>query len=279
MKAKPGEAMLMAYLFNELEGEEKRAVEEYLADNPEAKAEFAALARVQALLSTVKDKEVIAPPLVMGNSHTSLWRQSYIRVPLSIAASLLVVMLAAFALDLRVSYRANELRMTFGEATPTPQAIQPLSPEQIQQMITTTVTQNNQQLQAGWESSQHQWSEAVKKTLASAGNQNLDALVTRAAQATEAQVRDYVLSMQTENAKMVKDYMTLTSNEQAKYIEELLVDFGKYLDQQRKNDFQALQTRLSSIEQNTDLFKQETEQILSTIITSVEGSNKNLKNY
>jgi endonuclease III len=279
MKAKPGEAMLMAYLFNELEGEEKRAVEEYLADNPEAKAEFAALARVHALLSTVKDKEVIAPPLVMGNSHTSLWRQSYIRVPLSIAASLLVVMLAAFALDLRVSYRANELRMTFGEATPTPQAIQPLSPEQIQQMITTTVTQNNQQLQAGWESSQHQWSEAVKKTLSSAGNQNLDALVTRAAQATEAQVRDYVLSMQTENAKIVKDYMTLTSNEQAKYIEELLVDFGKYLDQQRKNDFQALQTRLSSIEQNTDLFKQETEQILSTIITSVEGSNKNLKNY
>jgi hypothetical protein len=51
-----------------------------------------------------------------------------------------------------------------------------------------------------------------------------------------------------------------------------LVDFSKYLQQQRTDDLQLVQSRLNNLEQNTDMFKQETEQILSSIITSV-GSN------
>jgi len=54
-----------------------------------------------------------------------------------------------------------------------------------------------------------------------------------------------------------------------------LVDFSKYLQQQRNDDLQVVQSRLNNLEQNTDVFKQETEQILSSIITTV-GNNKSI---
>jgi hypothetical protein len=56
-------------------------------------------------------------------------------------------------------------------------------------------------------------------------------------------------------------------------MEELLIDFAKYMEQQHRNDLQVLQARLNSIEQNTDLFKHETEQILTSIISSVDNTN------
>jgi hypothetical protein len=74
---------------------------------------------------------------------------------------------------------------------------------------------------------------------------------------------------------MVKNYFQLTSTEQKQYIENLLVDFAKYLQQQRKDDLQVVQTQLNSIQKNTDIFKQETEQILTSIISTV-GSQETL---
>jgi hypothetical protein len=69
----------------------------------------------------------------------------------------------------------------------------------------------------------------------------------------------------------MKDYFQLTSTQQKQYVEDLVVDFAKYLQQQRNDDLQLVQTRLHSIEQNTNTFKQETEQILTSIIGSVGG--------
>ena len=72
---------------------------------------------------------------------------------------------------------------------------------------------------------------------------------------------------------MVKSYFQLNSTEQKQYVEGLLVDFSKYLQQQRNDDLQVVQTQLKSLQQNTDIFKQETEQILTSIISTV-GTNK-----
>jgi hypothetical protein len=69
--------------------------------------------------------------------------------------------------------------------------------------------------------------------------------------------------------QLVKDYFKLTASEQKQYIEGLLVDFAKYLQQQQKDEMQLVQVRLSNIEENTNVFKQETEHILTSIISTV----------
>ena len=75
--------------------------------------------------------------------------------------------------------------------------------------------------------------------------------------------------------KQVKDYFAMTSAVQKTYIENLLVDFADYLQQQRNNDLQLVQMKMNSLEKDTDIFKQETEQILTSIITTVGGSSNN----
>ena len=50
------------------------------------------------------------------------------------------------------------------------------------------------------------------------------------------QVSDFVARMQTDNLKLMKDYMQLSASGQKQYMESLLVDFSKYLDEQRNQD-------------------------------------------
>ena len=98
-------------------------------------------------------------------------------------------------------------------------------------------------------------------------------------QASQDQVRTFVASLQEDNLKLMKEYLQLSSSEQKTYVEALLVDFSKYLQEQRKQDFQLFQTRMSSIEKNTDQFKQETEQILASIISKPDATIRKVNNY
>jgi hypothetical protein len=106
----------------------------------------------------------------------------------------------------------------------------------------------------------------------------MNEVVRQASTASKEEIQNYVSSLQAENMKLVKDYFTLTSGEQKQYIEGLLVDFAKYLQQQRNDDLQLVQLRLNNLEQNTSVFKQETEQILTSIISSV-GTVPNERKY
>jgi anti-sigma factor RsiW len=50
MSYKPDESALMAYLYGELQGEEKRNVEKYLAENPEAMRSIQEMMDVRKIL-------------------------------------------------------------------------------------------------------------------------------------------------------------------------------------------------------------------------------------
>src|SRR5690606_28677982 len=102
--------------------------------------------------------------------------------------------------------------------------------------------------------------------------------VKEASRASEAQISGYVASLKNENQQLVKDYFKLTTNEQQKYIENLLVDFAKYMNQQRTSDLEAIQLRMVNMEQNTSLFKEETEQIRASIISNTAAST-NTRSY
>ena len=127
---------------------------------------------------------------------------------------------------------------------------------------------NNINFQTSLKETQTQLDESIRKNLAR-NSGTVNELVREASTASQQQIREFVDGIRTENMEQVKDYFKLTSTEQKKYIENLLVDFAQYLQQQRNNDLQLVQTRMNSLEQNTDIFKQETEQILSSIITTV----------
>jgi len=276
MAYKASENDLIAYLYGELEGKEKDMLEQYLLENAEARLALEKLRDVRAVMTHVRDKEVIAPPLFLGdNSQRRFYEAPYFKTIMTIAASLLIIMLAARIADLEIGYSDNELRIGFGRPHRALQTLNEkglLTPDEVQQMINTTLSQNNTDMQKSWAASQKQLDASVSKNLA-ASSVKIDRLVRESSAASQDQIRQFVSGIQAENAALVKNYFQLSATEQKEYIEGLLVDFAKYLQQQRNDDLQVVQTKLKSLEQNTDVFKQETEQILTSIISSVGNKN------
>ncbi|WP_276369544.1 hypothetical protein [Chryseolinea sp. H1M3-3] len=280
MSYKPSENDLMAYLYGELEGAELEAMEKYLFQHPEARAEMERLYQIRKMLNQVKDKEVIAPPIFVGDTrHRVLWNAPYLKTIISIAASLLIVILVGRFSGMRIQYQQHEVRISFGGDTPANPATTPtsnpaasLSPDDVQAMINASLDNNNETMQSSWKETQEQLDASINRSLA-LNSSKIDRLLREASVASQDQIRQYVSGMQTENLQLVKSYFKLSSDEQKEYIESLLVDFSKYLQQQRNDDLQLVQSRLNSLEKNTNVFKQETEQILSSIITTVENKN------
>jgi len=281
MSYKPNENDLMAYLYGELEGSEKEAMDKYLFEHPEARLELERLQQMRSMLNQVKDKEVIAPPIFVGESKQRfLWNAPYLKTIVSIAASLLLIIVAGKLSGMRIQYQASELRISFGGNQVVndklTQASQPsvasLSEEEVQSMINASLDKNNLAMQSSWKETQQQLDASITKNLAQNSNK-IDKLVKDASIASQDQIREFVSGMQTENLQLVKNYFKLSADQQKQYIVSLLVDFSKYLQHERNDDLQVVQTRLNSLEKNTDVFKQETEQILSSIITTVGTKN------
>jgi hypothetical protein len=93
--------------------------------------------------------------------------------------------------------------------------------------------------------------------------------------ASQAQITAFVAGLREENMLMMKQYLDLSAGEQRTYMENLLVDFSKWQQEQRNQDLQLFQARMSSVEQNTNQLKQETEQILSSLISNAGIIEKN----
>lgn len=285
MSYKPDEQELMAYLYGELEGADKEKLEQYLLANPEARKQYDQFTQVSKLLNTIKDKEVIAPPIFVGESKQRwLWDAPYFKTIISIAASLIFVILVARFAGTRLSVSSNELRISFGDSEITEQpettveAAPSLTADHVQQMINESLHNNNAVLHENWKESQQELESSIRQNLA-LNSGKIDRLVREASTASQEQIQHYVSTLQTTNMKLVKDYFELTAGEQKQYIEGLLVDFAKYLQQQRNDDLQLVQLRLNKLEQNTNVFKHETEQILTSIISTVGNTPSTQTKY
>lgn len=286
MSYKPDEKDWMAYLYGELDEGDKRKLDQYILQNPEARIELEKFRNIRGLLSSLEDKEVIAPPIVIGENTSPaqprqyFWNEPYFRVITTVAASILLVILVGRITGTQISATDREVRLSFGTPS-TPPVQQPASAiteDEVRDLINTSLEKNNSQMRASLEESQKKLDASIRSNLAS-NSGKIDELVRQASTASQDQIRQFVETIRAENMQQVKDYFQLTATEQKNYIENLLVDFAKYLQQQRNDDLQLVQTRMNSLEQNSVLFKQETEQILSSIITTVgtpvAGETKN----
>jgi hypothetical protein len=278
MSFKPSHEDWMAYLYNECEDGLKEKIEAYLKNNVEAQQEFAQLKKMRSVLSSVKDKEVIAPSIVIAeSSKASIWHVPYWKTVASIAASLLIVMLCAKFLGLRLEINQQAISLRFGTEKDLPvvehtkadsQDQSTLTSAEVQDMINAALAQNNQTMEVSWQQTQRKLDASLRENLANTSSK-IDQLVRESSLASQAQIQDFVATMQAENMQTVKSYFQLSSAEQKSYVEGLLVDFAKYLQQQRQDDLQLVQTRINSMQKNTDVFKQETEQILTSLIYKV----------
>lgn len=259
MNYKPDEGILISWLYGELDASEKAKVEKYFQENPEELKKIKQLNDVKDIMGGIRDKEVIAPPLFMDDDTNVVpfWRTNSFRTVATIAASFLLILVAARMLDMRINYSNSELRISFGgqtDTTTTPSA--GLTALQVQEMIDQSMAQSRTELD-----------EAVRRTLAS-NTEQINDLVRQASNASKQDIRRFVSTLQQDNLAQMRNYLQLSASDQRKYTDNLISDFSKFLHEQRSQDLTMYQTRFSRLEQNTDELKNETEQILASIISN-----------
>jgi hypothetical protein len=281
MSYKPDESTLISYLYGELGEAEKENVQRYLQENPAARKAMQERAEVMEMLSKLEDKEVIAPPILMENeTHTvSFLHHGPFKTILGIAASLLLILVAAKFLGTDIHYAEGELRISFGGVKQVQQVVPDTAPsfskQEVQQMIDASLVRNNETMVAELSAHQKKQLDEAVRLVMSEDSEKINDLIAQVSNASQNQVRDYVYTLQNENVRLMKDYMTLSASEQKLYMENLLTDFAGYLQKQHEQDLVLVESRVNNIEQNTDQFKQATEQILASIISGKTNNSEN----
>ena len=267
------EGKLMAYLYGELSVTERGEVEKFFQENPDAWKEYQELGQVKLTLGKISDKEVIAPPIFMNDEKpvVSLWRSGFVRYAVGIAAAFLIILFGAKLLGVQMQYSENEFTLSFGEvkkqATSTG-----LSPEQVQQLINASLTRNNDLVQASLTESQTKWSQTLKQNAAQTSIR-LNEINQSAAADTQAEIRQFMERLRAENNLAVQEYLRLSSNDQKQYMENLLVDFSKYMQEQRNSDLNLVNARLNTLEEDNSIFREEAGQILTSLISNNNNSS------
>ncbi|WP_421764913.1 anti-sigma factor family protein [Ekhidna sp.] len=261
MSYKPEESTMIAYLYGELSEVERKKVEEYLSGNDDARKDFEELKSTQSILNKLKDREVEVPIfsfsdskniVVNSDSGRSIWMRS-----LSIAASIILVLLFGYLTKFHVSYDENGLQMAFGEQKNN------YSQTEVERMIAAAIDKNNEEINERIASTETGIQEFVSENTQSLKN----SLVSQVNQTDfENQRRQYL--------SMLKEMIESSELEQKKYTDEVMTDFAIFLDIQRQNDLEVIQTRFNNLQDNAELNQFQTNQILANLISTVEDPNQ-----
>jgi hypothetical protein len=270
MNYKPDESSLIAYLYGELSEKEAKKLEGYFQQHPEELTKLRQLGEVREIMNHAQDKEVIAPPVFVDDNVRPLWQSSTVRFAVGMAASILFLLVAGKLIGPEINYSKGELRISFGNKIEQPVHPVGLTEEKVNELISSSLSKNNESLTAARAEDQKR----LMQTIVDFNSKKMDALTKTASQASQEQVRSFVSNLQEQNLKLMKDYFQLSSTDQKKYMENMLVDFSNYLQEQRKQDLQYVQAKVNSLEKNNSQFKQETEQILTSLISN-PGKKKN----
>jgi hypothetical protein len=267
------EGTLMAYLYGELSATENSEVEKHFRENPDALKAFQDMHQVKMALGKITDKEVIAPPIFMDDEKpvVSLWRSGFVRYAVGIAAAFFIVMVGAKLLGVQMEYSNHAFTLSFGEMR-RQDGMQGLSPDQVQEMINASMAKNNDYVQASWSESQNKWNEALNKNTALT-SQRINEISKSATSASQEEIRQFMERLRNENSQAMQDYLRLSANDQRLYIENLLVDFTKYMQEQRNSDLNMVNARIATLEEDNSIFREEAGQILTSLISNGDNNS------
>jgi hypothetical protein len=90
---------------------------------------------------------------------------------------------------------------------------------------------------------------------------------------SDQQILNFVDQMKDENKQQIASFFNASLQEQDKYVQLVLNEFAKYLNEQRQDDLKMIQANFLEMRSNTDERQYETEKILTSIITTVNNQN------
>jgi DNA-binding transcriptional regulator YbjK len=264
MHKQPTESEWIDFLYGTMPDSRKSELEDWLDSHPQARERLEEMRETLGILPLAGDKEVIIPSIQApadfgtGRSAQSPWWRTWY----SVAASLLLLVMAAWLTGLSVVIGESGMHIGFA-----PTSTQGYSPEQVDKMIEAAISRVVEQQATQW----NQMDRAPGEKLSAPSAENVSTGVSPSQGGNlEQALAAYVRQMKEENRHNLQTMMQVSQEDQRRYMEQVLADFSEFLQVQRQQDLYAIQTYLTGLQQNTEQFQLETEQILAALIRTTE---------
>ena len=304
---KPDEATLMAYLYEELEGGERKKVEAYLEQNPEAKAELEGLQDTRGIMGMLGDQEVEQPLILMTNgseqpitpvfdlpqtndarpeakrSKERLITMGFARTMIGIAAAIILVFLMGALTNLQIKSGQDGLAVSFGDQSKASEGVKKQPPTVINQGIGQQEVQKllSAYMQKYGDSLSHQLV-GLEQKIALQNQQVLNKSKENQRKSQKeneyngfsvTEVQMMMDNLKKENLKTMVELIRLSNKDQRDYVGRAIADYARFVDDQRESDLKSINRTISNLDDRTQSKQLQSDRLLARVIERVNEAN------
>lgn len=264
---------LIDYLYGEMSADEKKEFEARLTEDPELQKELETLQSTREDLSQLEDKEVMEPFSIWGHTKSG-WmgnnnnkRAIMLRPITAIAASLIILMVVGFATDFSLRINKEGFQMGFHKTEGSSNKPS-ITEDDVKRILAQEIEKNNEQIFANL----HQTQNTINSKLASLEAVADQSKNTNNQSITSNDLNEFFVNVQSKNAKLLEDYLNQSSQQQQQYFKTMLTQFNEYLQEQRTEDLNFVQSEILQVKYSQKQQKNETDQVLAGLISTVSQS-------
>ena len=90
---------------------------------------------------------------------------------------------------------------------------------------------------------------------------------------TEKDLDTFLTQTRNNNVRVLQSYLESSSVQQQEYFQAVITEFSNYVETQRTEDLRMIRRSLLDLQENQQSQKQETDQILASILSTVNTQN------
>jgi hypothetical protein len=270
MSYKPDESTLAAYLYGDLSKDEYAQVTTYLAEHPEVNKELDEIKSLRKMMGEFQDKEVSEPSFVFENPSvvvipTHPFLSGFMKLTIGMAASIALLLLMGYFTEINLSFEDKGMQLSFGEVQ---EAQNPnLTEENIKAWMQESLAVNNEDIIS-------KISNVETSLVDKVNTQNLAHSAQLKSMNTSNKIDQniidqYVSQLKEENKEIILSLVDVSERNQQEYMTAMMTDFSNYLEDQRTNDLDVIQTSFNNLKDNTEINQIETNELLASIISTV----------
>jgi len=269
---------LITYLYDEMSTEERQQFEIAMENNPELKREFENLKEMRKGLAQIQDKEVMEPFFLWGKQGSDSWASMFKRRNLlmfkpfiAVAASLVIVLLIGYLTNFTITYQDQSLYIGFNKANTTGSEAS-YTQQQVAAMVNAEIAKNNAYIFSKLTETENNIDTRFV-SLESKQNTLMTPSYAASDVVTKKELDIFLSNVRSNNLKVLQTYLQSSSVQQQDYFQAVLTEFSDYMENQREEDLRLIRRSLITLQENQQTQKEETDQMLASILTTVNDQN------
>ncbi|GEM_PF-3295611 len=256
---------IINYLYDEMDPEEKRKFEERMEHDSALKEEVEAMMETRNSLGQMTDHDEIDIPVKATPSFIRQKQETFhwIKPLVSVAAVIMILLVTGYLTRFTIQYNEKGLLISFGETISNQYA----EKSEVDRMIKEALS--GQQTTFHRELTKTNDSLKSLSSLLTQYNHDLNKGTSTSRMVSEAELNEQIADWQKANQTLLQNYIQVVGKQQQEYMQDVLVQFSDYLQEQREKDLLMIRQNLIDLKDYQDQQKMETNQTLASIMKTV----------